>query len=48
MIFFKSKAEKDFENKQKIRQQIRDFEKRILKLEEQLQKHAESARIAIK
>ena len=48
MIFFKSKAEKDFENKQKIRQQISDFEKRILKLEEQLQKHAESARIAIK
>ena len=48
MGIFKSKAEKDFERKQKIKQQIRDFERRIIKLEEQIKKHIESAREAVR
>lgn len=48
MGIFKSKAEKDFERKQKIKQQIRDFERRIVKLEEQIKKHIESAREAVR
>jgi len=48
MGIFKSKAEKDFERKQKIKQQIRDFERRIIKLEDQIKKHIESAREAVR
>jgi hypothetical protein len=48
MGIFKTKAEKDFERKQKIKQQIRDFERRIIKLEEQIKKHIESAREAVR
>jgi len=48
MGLFKSKAEKEFESKQLIRKQIRDFDRRVAKLEEQMSKHIESARTAIK
>jgi hypothetical protein len=48
MGLFKSKAEKEFESKQLIRKQIRDFDRRVAKLEEQMNKHIESARTAIK
>ena len=48
MGIFKSKAEKEFEQKQKLRQQTRDFERRISKLEDQVKKHIESAREAIR
>jgi len=48
MGIFKSKAEKEFEKRQKIKQQIRDFDRRISKLEEQIKKHIESARQAVR
>ncbi len=48
MGLFKTKAEKEFETKQLIRKQIREFDRRVAKLEEQMGKHVESARTAIK
>ena len=48
MGLFKSKAEKEFESKQLIRKQIREFDRRVAKLEDQMNKHIESARTAIK
>jgi hypothetical protein len=48
MGLFKTKAEKEFETKQIIRKQIREFDRRVAKLEEQIGKHVESARTAIK
>ena len=48
MGLFKSKAEKEFESKQLIKKQIREFDRRVSKLEEQMNKHIESARTAIK
>lgn len=48
MGLFKSKAEREFESKQLIRKQIRDFDRRVTKLEDQMNKHIESARTAIK
>ena len=48
MGLFKTKAEKEFETKQLIRKQIREFDRRVAKLEEQMGTHVESARTAIK
>jgi hypothetical protein len=48
MGFFKTKEEKDFENKQKAKNQIREFEKRIVKLESQLKVHVQAAKDALK
>lgn len=48
MGLFKSKAEKEFESKQTIRKQIREFDRRVIKLEDQMSKHIDSARMAIK